>query len=176
MVDEAGRSGALDEHASEIAARALEFDKLSLREVMVPRHRIDALPRDASNQEIQRFFLEEQRSRIPVYRGSLDTVAGYVSAKDIVALAWEGKLVVLHDLIRPVKFFPETVAAIEVLQFMRREHQRLAIAVDEHGVVSGLVTFEDLVEELVGEVYSENEAPSAAIVTAADGTAVVSGE
>jgi putative hemolysin len=176
MVDEAGRSGTLDVHTSEIASRALDFDKLSLRAVMVPRNRIDALPRNASNEQIQRFFLEEQRSRIPVYRDTLDTIVGYVSAKDIVALAWEGKLVVLHDLIRPVKFFPETVAAIEVLRFMRREHQRLAIAVDEHGLVSGLVTFEDLVEELVGEVYSEDEVPAEAIVTTADGSAVVSGE
>lgn len=176
LVDEAAKSGAVDEHASEIASRALEFDKLSLKDVMTPRSHIDALPLNASHEQVQRFLLEEQRSRIPVYEGTLDNIVGYVSAKDIVALAWEGQLVVLHDLLRPVKVFPETVSAIEVLRFMRREHQRLAIGIDQHGVVSGLVTFEDLVEELVGEVFSEDEEQTTTIVKAADGSAIVSGE
>jgi putative hemolysin len=176
LVDEAAKSGAVNEHASEIASRALEFDKLSFADVMTPRSRIDALPVNAGHAQVQRFLLEEQRSRIPVYEGTLDNIVGYVSAKDIVALAWEGQLIVLHDLLRPVKLFPETVPAIEVLRFMRREHQRLAIGVDQHGVVSGLITFEDLVEELVGEVFSENEERTTAIVKAADGSAVVAGE
>jgi putative hemolysin len=176
MVGEAAASGAVDEHASEIASRALEFDKLSFADVMTPRSRIDALPLNASHAQVQRFLLEEQRSRIPVYDGTLDNIVGYVSAKDIVALAWEGQLVVLHDLLRPVKLFPQTVPAIEVLRFMRREHQRLAIGIDQHGVVSGLVTFEDLVEELVGEVFSEDEERTATIAKGPDGSAVVTGE
>ena len=98
---------------------------------------MDALPLDASSDQIRRFLLEDRRSRFPVYRGSLDDIVGYVSAKDVVSLAWEGKLVVLTDVIRQVKFFPETQPAIEVLRFMRREHQRLAVAVDEHDVVLG---------------------------------------
>jgi putative hemolysin len=176
MVEEAGETGALHEHASEIASRALEFDKLQLKDAMIPRNRIDALPIHAGQEEVRRFLLEERRSRVPVYEGSLDNVVGYVSAKDIVALAWEGRLFVLHDLLRPVKVFPETVEAIEVLRFMRREHQRLAIAVDEHGALSGLVTFEDLVEEIVGDVFSEHEIDPQQIVMAADGSATVRGD
>ena len=176
MVEEAGETGALHEHASEIASRALDFDKLLLRETMIPRNRVDALPLQASQEEVRRFLLEERRSRVPVYDGSLDNVVGYVSAKDIVALAWEGRLFVLQDLLRPVKVFPENVQAIEVLRFMRREHQRLAIAVDEHGALSGLVTFEDLVEEIVGDVFSENEADPQQIVLSADGSATVRGD
>ena len=117
MVEEAGESGALHAHASEIASRALQFDKLLLRDVMVPRNRLDALPLNATPDQVRRFLLEEQRSRIPVYQGQLDNIVGYVSAKDIVALAWEGRLIVLQDLLRPVKMFPEVVPAIEVLQF-----------------------------------------------------------
>ena len=71
---------------------------------------MDALPINASQDQVRRFLLEERRSRIPVYDGSLDNVVGYVSAKDIVGLVWEGKLFVLQDLLRPVKVFPETVA------------------------------------------------------------------
>jgi putative hemolysin len=176
MVEEAAETGALHEHASEIASRALEFDKLLLSEVMIPRNGVDALPLNAKPDQVRRFLLEERRSRIPVYEGAVDNIVGYVSAKDIVALAWEGHLIVLHDLLRPVKLFPETVPAIEVLQYMRREHRRLAIAVDEHGALSGLVTFEDLVEELVGEVFSEHEENQQPMVRDADGSVIVRGD
>jgi putative hemolysin len=176
IVEEAGDSGALHEHASEIASRALEFDKLPLRDVMIPRNRIDALLVSASPDEVRRFLLEQRRSRIPVYEGTLDNIVGYVSAKDIVALAWEGKLIVLQDLLRKVKVFPETVPAIEVLRYMRHERQRLAVAVDEHGVLSGMVTFEDLVEEIVGDVFSEHEEVRRPIVVVPDGSAIVRGE
>jgi putative hemolysin len=176
MVEEAVETGALHEHASEIASRALEFDKLMLSEVMIPRNGMDVLPINAKPDQVRRFLLEERRSRIPVYDGGVDNIVGYVSAKDIVALAWEGHLIVLPDLLRPVKLFPETVPAIEVLQFMRREHKRLAVAVDEHGAVSGMVTFEDLVEELVGEVFSEHEENRERIRRAPDGSMLVRGD
>ncbi len=176
LVEEAGESGAMHEHVSELATRALEFDKLSLAEVMIPRNRVDALPVSATPEQVRRFLLEERRSRIPVYEGTIDNIVGYVSAKDIVALAWEGRLIVLRDLVRPVKVFPETIPAIDVLRVMRREHQRLAIAVDEHGGVSGMVTFEDMVEELVGEVFSEHESEATKMVRDADGSLLVTGD
>src|SRR5262245_18380517 len=113
IVDEAAKTGAIHEHASELATRALDFDRLVLREVMVPRDRVDALPIRASMDQIRRFLLEERRSRIPVFDRSADDIVGYVSAKDIVSLAWDGGPVVLSDLLRTVKVFPESVSAIE---------------------------------------------------------------
>jgi magnesium and cobalt exporter, CNNM family len=176
MVDEAAKTGAIHEHASELASRALDFDRLVLSDVMLPRARIDALPLKASMDQIRRFLLEERRSRIPVYDRSPDDFVGYVSAKDIVSLAWDGGPVVLADLLRGVKFFPETVPAIEVLRFMQRERQRIAIALDEHGVVSGMVTFEDLVEELVGDIFSEHDEGVPPLTREPDGTALVRGD
>jgi putative hemolysin len=176
MVDEAAKTGALDEHASELASRALQFDRLLLRDVMIPRPRIDSLPLDASPDRIRQFMLEERRSRIPVYQGALDNIVGYVSAKDIVSLAWEGGPIVLADLLRPVKLFPETVPAIEVLRFIRRERQRVVIAIDEQGSVVGMVTFEDLVEELVGDIFSEHEVDIPMITREPDGSAIVRGD
>jgi putative hemolysin len=176
MVDEAARTGALHQSAGEIAARALGFEKLTLREASIPRDRIDALPRNAGPEQIRRFLLEERRSRIPVYDRSLDDIVGYASAKDIVSVAWDGKLVLLPDLLRPVKFFPETTPAIEVLRYMRRERQRIVVSVDEHGLVTGLATFEDLVEELVGDISSEDDEDRTPIVHELDGSAVVHGE
>jgi len=176
MVDEAAKTGAIHEHASALASRALDFDRLTLNDVMLPRARIDALPINATMDQIRRFLLEERRSRVPVYDHSLDEILGYVSAKDIVSLAWDGGPVVLKDLLRGVKFFPQTVAAIEVLRFMQRERQRISIAVDEHGVVSGMVTFEDLVEELVGDIFSEHDESVPPLTRDPDGTAVVRGD
>lgn len=176
MVEEAAETGAVHEHASELASRALEFPRLTLAQVMIPRSRMDALPIDAGAERVRRFLLEERRSRVPIYEGSLDNILGYVTAKDIVSLAWEGRLIVLRDLLRPLKVFPETVFAIDVLRHMRRERQRLAIAVDEHGAVSGMVTFEDMVEEIVGEVFSETDDDVAPIVRERDGSYVVRGD
>jgi len=176
MVDEAAKTGAIHEHASELASRALDFDRLALSDVMLPRARIDGLPIHATVEQIRRFLLEERRSRIPVYDKSLDEILGYVSAKDIVSLAWDGGPVVLADLLRTVKFFPQTVPAIEVLRFMQRERQRIAIAMDEHGAVSGMVTFEDLVEELVGDIFSEHDEGVPALTREPDGSAVVRGD
>jgi putative hemolysin len=176
LVDEAAKTGTVDQHAGEIASRAIAFDQLTLANVVIPRDRIDALPRKASAEQIHRFMLEERRSRIPVYDGRPDNLVGYVSAKDIISIAWEGKLVVLEDLLRPLKMFAETTPAIDVLRSMRRERHRIAAALDEHGSVSGLVTFEDLVEELVGDVFSEHEEVRPSIVAAPDGSATVRGD
>jgi putative hemolysin len=176
IVDEAAKTGAIHEHASELATRALDFDRLVLRDVMVPRDRVDALPLRASMDQIRRFLLEERRSRIPVFDKSVDDIVGYVSAKDIVSLAWDGGPVVLSDLLRSVKVFPESVSAIEVLRFMQRERQRFSIAVDEHGALSGIVTFEDLVEELVGDIFSEHEEELPALTRQPDGSALVRGD
>jgi putative hemolysin len=176
MLDEAAKSGALHDTTGEIASRAIAFERLPLRDACIPRDRIDALPRNASAEQIREFLMEARRSRIPIYGRSLDDIVGYASAKDIVSVAWDGKLVVLEDVLRPIKFFPETTPAIEVLRFMRRERQRIVVALDEHGVVSGLATFEDLVEELVGDVSSEHEEFHEAIAREAGGSAIVRGE
>jgi putative hemolysin len=176
MLDEAAKSGALHDTTGEIASRAIAFERLPLRDACIPRDRIDALPRNASSEQIRDFLMEARRSRIPIYGRSLDDVVGYASAKDIVSVAWDGKLVVLEDVLRPIKFFPETTPALEVLRYMRRERQRIVVALDEHGVVSGLATFEDLVEELVGDVSSEHEEFHEAIAREAGGSAIVRGE
>src|SRR6185295_16103805 len=107
LVDEAAETGALDAKSGELASRALAMGALTAADVMVPRTRIVALPRDASHDQIRRCVLEERRSRIPVYQGTLDDVVCFVSAKDLVSLAWEGKLIVLDDVLRPVSRFME---------------------------------------------------------------------
>jgi putative hemolysin len=176
LVDEAGRAGALDGSTAEIASRALAFRDLTARDVMVPRSRIAALPRDAPPEELRRLLLEEGRARMPVYDGTLDDIIGYVIAQDLAAMAWERQLIVLADLVRPVFFVPESAKAVHVLREMQRRRTQLAIAVDERGGVSGLLTLEDLVEELVGEIVGEREEPEALFQREPGGTALVRGD
>lgn len=177
LVDEAGRAGALDQPTAEIASRALAFRELTAGEVMVPRSRIVALSRDADKDELRRTMLEEGRSRMPVYEDTLDNIVGYVMAKDLAALAWERELIVLDDVLRPVHFVPQTARAVQVLRDMQRRRTQIAVVVDEHGGVAGLVTLEDLVEELVGEIIDEEEEqPEALMRREPDGTFLVRGE
>lgn len=176
IVDEAAKTGALGEHTGELASRALAFEDLTAADIMVPRNQITALSVNASPEEIKRCLLEEQRSRMPVYQGSLDNVVGYVTAKDLLPVAWEGRLIVLKDVLRPVRIVTESTPAVDLLRVMREERQRMAIVVDEHGGTVGLVTFEDVVEELVGEVFSEHEETVMAVVHERAGTLLVRGD
>jgi putative hemolysin len=176
MVDEAGKTGEMSEQTSELASRALQFEELTGADVMVARNDIVSLARNADSATIRRCLLEERRSRIPVHDGSLDNVVGYVTAKDLLPLAWENKLFVLADVLRPVRVFIETTPASQLLEFMQRERQRMAILIDEHGATAGLVTFEDLVEELVGEVMSEHDRGAPPLVREPAGTLLARGE
>jgi putative hemolysin len=113
---------------------------------------------------------------MPVYDGSLDEIVGYVMAKDLAAMAWERQLIVLDDLVRPVLFVPATARAGHVLREMQRRRTQIAVVVDEHGGVAGLLTLEDLVEELVGDILGEQEQPEALFQKEPGGSALVRGE
>lgn len=176
LVDEAGRAGALDAPTAEIASRALAFRDLTAADVMVPRSRMVGLPRGASQEDLKRLLLEQGRTRMPVYDGTLDNVVGYVMAKDLAAMAWERELIVLEDLIRPVHFVPETARAVHVLRDLQRRRTQIAVVVDEHGGVAGLLTLEDLVEELVGDILGEREEPVPLYQAEPDGSALVRGD
>jgi putative hemolysin len=175
LVEEAAKAGSLDPRSGEIASRALEFGQLTARDIMVPRSRIDAVPRNASPEEVKTLLLESGHSRMPVYEGTLDSIVGYISAKDFLALAWERQLIVLEDLIRPIHFVPDSVSAPQLLRELQSRHASLAIVVNEHGGIVGLVTLEDLIEELVGEIFTEHEVPEELVRREPDGSALIRG-
>ena len=175
LVHEAARTGSVDPSSSEIAARALEFSDVMVGEVMVRRDSMAAIRRGASPEEVQRLLLEEGHSRMPIYDETADEVVGYIVARDVLALAWEDNLIALDDIIRPVLYVPPSARVSQVLREMQAKRTQLAIVVDEHGTAIGLVTIEDVVEELVGEIYGENELPEADLKVEPDGSALVPG-
>jgi putative hemolysin len=176
IVEEAARAGTVHPHAGEIASRAIDFAELTAADVMVPRQDVVMLARHAPADEVHRVLLEHTHSRIPVYDGRVDNVVGYINVKDVLAMAWERNLFVLEDLMRPPFFVPDTKPAIDLLQEMRRRRVIIAMVVDEQGGVEGIVTMEDLVEELVGEIFSEHVQHVPELIRReADGSALVSG-
>jgi putative hemolysin len=156
LVEEAAEAGTLHPQAGEIASRALDFAGLTAAEVMVPRQEVVALPARASQEELRRVLLKHSHRRLPVFEGSIDNVVGYVAARDVLERVWSGEPFDLGALMRPAYFVPETKPAIDLLQEMRTRRLPLALVVEEMGGLAGLVTLEDLLEELVGEIFSEH--------------------
>jgi len=175
LVEEAAKTGSVDPRASEIASRALGFGEVTVAEVMVPRNRVVAIRRGSSPDEVQRMILEEGHTRMPVYDGSIDNIVGYVVARDVLALAWEKGLVVLEDILRPPHKVPESTRALDLLRELQRWRTQMAIVVDDNGGLSGLVTAEDLIEELVGDIMSEDDVPEQYFVREPQGTILVQG-
>jgi putative hemolysin len=176
LVDQASEGGELAPEAGEIAARALLFAELSAADVMVHRRYVVGLPINAGEADIRSALLDDGHRRVPVFEGSIDNTLGYVTWRDVVEKVWEKQPIVLRELMRPGYFVPETTPAIDLLREMQRRRVQLAIAVDEHGGTAGIVTLEDLLEELVGEIVSEHDGDQAHPVRReADGTALVQG-
>ncbi len=175
LVEEAAKTGSVDPRASEIASRALGFGEVTVAEVMVPRTRVVAIRRNAPPEEVQRVILEEGHSRMPVFDGSIDNIVGYFVARDVLALAWEKGLVVLEDILRPPHKVPESTRALDLLREMQRRRTQMAVVVDDNGGLSGLVTTEDLIEELVGDIMSEDDVPEQFFTREPSGTILVQG-
>ena len=175
ILQEAGRAGTLDVRASEIASRAIEFGELTAYDVMVPRDRMIALPKDATREQLTRILLDNRHSRMPVYERNLDHIVGYIATDDILSDVLSGADPVVEKRLRPVPFVPEVEPAIAVLQRLQRARTRLAMVVDEHGGIAGLVTIDDVVEELVGEIFSEHEKPEELFRKDTNGAVLVKG-
>ena len=156
IVDEAASAGTVNRTAGDIAARAMDFADLTARHVMVPRTRVVGLMVGASREELRRVVLEEGHTRMPVLEGP-DRVVGYVTVRDLFAVLLEGELLQLADAIRPAYEVNDSTKIVDVLSGMRKRHTELAIVTDEGNSMLGIVTMENLVEELVGQITSEHD-------------------
>ena len=177
LVEGAAKTGSVNPLAGEIASRALDFAELTVAHVMVPRGKIIALPRQASLEEIRKVVRERGHTRMPVFDGGIEQVIGYVNVKDLLARAWEPRPFSLEEIVRPAHFITPAMRVVDLLEEMKRRRSQIAVVVDDAGMTTGLVTLEDLVEELVGDVFSEHETPRAALVREEpDGSFLVQGD
>ncbi len=164
-----------DAEGRELLQSVVDFTETIAREVMTPRPDMIAIRQDASLADLRTLFREEQYSRIPVYRDSLDNIVGIVFVKDLVALPQEAEPP-LTTLMRTAYFVPESKRVSELLKEMQRRQQQMAIVVDEYGGTAGLVTVEDLLEEIVGEIRDEYDVESETVMDEGRGTFVFSGK
>ncbi|HXH25418.1 MAG TPA: hemolysin family protein, partial [Vicinamibacterales bacterium] len=164
-----------DKEGRELLQSIVDFTETVVREVMTPRPDIVAIAADASLQDLRTLFREEQYSRVPVYRDNLDNIIGIVFVKDLVALPPDAEPP-LTTLMRPPYFVPESKRVSELLKEMQRRQAQMAIVVDEYGGTAGLVTVEDLLEEIVGEIRDEYDVESEMVVDEGNGTFVFSGK
>jgi putative hemolysin len=169
-VEDAARQGAVNPRSGDIASRALELADLSVADVMVPRPKVVGLRRHAPLDELKVVLQQRGHSRLPVYEGTLDRVVGYVVGTDLLSIALEQGTVDLEEALRPAYFIPETTRALDALQQMQVRRTPMALVVDERGGLAGLVTLEDLLEELVGEIFSESDVPPDCLHQEPDGT------
>jgi putative hemolysin len=176
VVKESEMSGVLGHDQSEMIRNVLDFGDIIAGEVMVPRTYVTAFEIDTPMEEVLKKIAEATHSRYPVYRDNIDNVVGSLHVKDLISCAAKGdiKELSLDDITRtPVAFVPETQSASSVLKDMRAGRHHLAIVIDEFGGVSGIVTLEDLVEEIVGDIKDEHDAEEAPIVDLGDGRLMV---
>jgi putative hemolysin len=177
LLEEASKVGTMDPRIADIASRAIDFGELVASDVMVPRRETVALTKTATPDEMTRLLVDEGHSRMPVFEGSIDHVVGYVSARDLLDRTWKRQRFTVEDILRPPFFVPENMTAIALMREMQTRRVHLALVVDEQGVLLGIVTLEDLVEELIGEIFSEHEKlPPQAIRLEPEGTVLVVGD
>lgn len=154
LVDESHDQGTLDPYEHELIHSVFDLQTHAAKEVMVPRIRILAVPETATRSELTRLFIEGGQTRLPVYRGSIDQVIGIVNAFDLIKDVDPENQDIEH-FIRPVLHVPDTMKLDDVLNTMRRARQSMAIVTDEYGGTDGLITVEDILEEIFGEIHDE---------------------
>ena len=176
ILSEEARGGAPGAPSPELVHGLFSFADRTAKEIMVPRTRVIGVPIDADPQQVIDLLAEEGHTRMPVYEGDLDRIRGVLHAKDVIPLLAHPELIVLHDLVRPALFVPWTKPVGELLREMQHQRSLIALVVDEYGGFSGIVTLEDILEEIVGEIRDEHDVEGPGPAFGPDGTALVRAE
>ena len=175
LVKEGRQQGVLDQTEEDLIHSVFEFSETPVKKVMVPRPKIFALDVSTPPEDVARSIIESGFSRVPVYDGTPDNMVGVVYVKDVLRLLEKKQPVVLRKILHPVHFVPETKKVGELLKELQKRRTHLALVIDEHGSLVGLVTLEDLLEEIVGEIQDEYDWEERPVEKLRDGSLVVDG-
>lgn len=155
LLDQGKESGALETNEHELIKNVFDFNERVVKNIMVPRTKISGIEINTPHKELLEVIIQEGYSRIPVYDDTIDKIVGIVHAKDILPLLADNKECILKDIIRKPYFIPETKKINDLLSELQLKRIQIAIVLDEFGGTAGMVTLEDIVEELVGEIQDE---------------------
>lgn len=166
-------SGAIDKTEHELIKSIFEFTDTTVKEIMVPRPDVVALDIEMPREVLVRKVIDEGYSRLPVYREIIDNIIGIIYSKDLLSLLEHRDLILLQDIIRPAYFVPESKKISQLLREFQLRKAHLAIVTDEYGGMEGIITIEDIMEEIVGEIHDEYDEVSKAAEPLRDGSVVV---
>jgi putative hemolysin len=175
LVREGRLQGVIGETEVRLIHSVFAFSETPVKKVMVPRPMLFALDAATPPEDVGRLIVESGFSRIPVYDGEADNVVGLVYVKDVLRLLERRQPVVLRKILHPVHFVPETKRVGDLLKELQRRRSHLALVIDEHGSLTGLVTLEDLIEEIVGEIQDEYDWEERPVEKQRDGSLIVEG-
>lgn len=173
MLEEGTKTGVIDKTEHELIASIFEFTDTSAKDVMIPRPDVVGLNIDMGRDEAVRKVLEEGYSRMPVYKDTIDNIVGIVYTKDILGLMEYKNLILIHDILRPAYFVPETKKISQLMRELQQQKLHMAVVIDEFGGTAGIITMEDILEEIVGEIHDEYDEEVKDVESATDGTFVV---
>ena len=174
MVSEAENDGELTDRESQLIRSAIEFDDVEVEEILTPRVDVVAVEDDISLEELAQTFAESGYSRLPVYHDTVDNIIGVVHEKDFY-IARLKKSVTMEDLIAPTLYTTGSTQISQLLRTLREQHHHMAVVVDEYGGTEGIITLEDILEELVGEIWDEHDEATEDFRQQSDGSWLVSG-
>ena len=174
MVSEAENDGELTDRESELIRSAIEFDDVEVEEILTPRVDVVAVEDDIPLEELAQTFAESGYSRLPVYHGTIDNIIGVVHEKDFY-IARLKKATKIDDLVVPTLYTTGSTQISQLLRTLREQHHHLAVVVDEYGGTEGIITLEDILEELVGEIRDEHDEVTEDFRKQSDGSWLVSG-
>ena len=177
LIEEAEEEGIIEKDEGDLLKSVVEFGDTIVREIMTPRVSMICIRRTGSIQALRELVIKEKHSRIPVFKDRIDNIEGIIIAKDLLEYSADKyQNDSLEPLLRPVYFIPESMNVSELLREFQKRKQKLAVVVDEHGGVSGLVTMEDLMEEIVGEIQDEYDRDEVQVVAEESGSYLVPGD
>ena len=156
MVDQAETEGGLDEHESDLIRAAIEFNDLEVSEILTPRVDLVAIEEEGTMEKAASLFVESGYSRLPVYHETIDNIVGVIHEKDFYAARYRGETM-LSNLKSPVIYTTESTKISELLRILQTRKAHMAVVVDEYGGTVGIATLEDILEELVGEIWDEHD-------------------
>ena len=156
IVEEAEQEGGIDKNESAMLRNVIEFDDIQAIEIMTPRVDVEAVPKDVSKEELSQLFRETGYSRLPVYEETIDSIVGLIHEKDFYSMVWGPPAQVL-SILKPAEFIPPSMKLSDLMKLLQQKKSHMAVIVDEFGGTEGIVTLEDVIEELVGEVWDEHD-------------------
>ena len=176
LVDAATEEGIIEQDEARLIESVVEFGDKRVRDVMTPRPDVVAIRASATLEELGELVVDTKFSRVPVYDKSLDDIVGIIFARDMLEVSdRDATHRIVRELMRPALFVPETKYGSALLKELQRKSQQMAIVIDEYGLMGGVVTVEDLVEEIVGEIGEEDRVPAPDVVREPSGALVIRG-